>query len=261
MICKHCGGTGKEPDWREQGEQMRQVRKKQKMTLRELARRLKITPAYLSDMENGRRQYLPKWQAWAPFLFLLLSIACLNAQQLKIVVGNETNATSPGLIGLPVHSSDTRSLTILEVAPGMKLLAMNIEVRNTNNFNWTPVGTRPTVQFDPFYDAITARCFIRISLRTTTGAEVLPSVTIPAVFRWDAVPLFLPDRVLEVPGILAGSTVSAQDSFLGGTFINIFGVPNGLYTLGVQIDPKKIYNVQDEVSVEIELRDEQVRLR
>lgn len=62
MKCKHCGGTGVEPDWRVDGEDMRRRRKKYCITLRELARRLGVAPAYISDMENGRRQYLPKWR-------------------------------------------------------------------------------------------------------------------------------------------------------------------------------------------------------
>lgn len=65
IPCTRCGGNGQEPDFRIEGHVMRCLRVSKGLTLRELARRMELSPPYLSDMELGRRQYLPKWQALA----------------------------------------------------------------------------------------------------------------------------------------------------------------------------------------------------
>lgn len=46
---------------REVGDSMREARESESVSLRELARRLKISAAFLSDMERARRSYTEKW--------------------------------------------------------------------------------------------------------------------------------------------------------------------------------------------------------
>jgi hypothetical protein len=53
--CTHCGGTGKCLDDARVGACLRQIREAHKLTLREVARRMKFSAAYVSDMELGRR--------------------------------------------------------------------------------------------------------------------------------------------------------------------------------------------------------------
>jgi transcriptional regulator with XRE-family HTH domain len=55
MKCKRCGGCGTEPDWRELGDAVRTARTQRGMGLRELARAVDCSPAYVSDVEAGRR--------------------------------------------------------------------------------------------------------------------------------------------------------------------------------------------------------------
>jgi len=56
-TCQRCGGTGKEPDHREIGAQMRALREKRGRTLRSIARALDLSAAYVSDLELGRRMW------------------------------------------------------------------------------------------------------------------------------------------------------------------------------------------------------------
>ncbi len=53
--CRHCGGTGKEIDWRAMGRRVRAVRLDRGIGLRELARHVKCSPTYIVDLEAGRR--------------------------------------------------------------------------------------------------------------------------------------------------------------------------------------------------------------
>lgn len=56
-LCKHCGGTGVEPDQSSLSTAMRGKRRALKFTLAEMAAKLKISPQYLHDMERGRRRW------------------------------------------------------------------------------------------------------------------------------------------------------------------------------------------------------------
>lgn len=53
--CPHCDGTGIVLDEKAVGALMREVRKAKKVSLREVARRLKWSAPYVSDLENGHR--------------------------------------------------------------------------------------------------------------------------------------------------------------------------------------------------------------
>lgn len=54
-TCRRCGGSGAEPNWRALGAEIRRRREEMGLTLRELARRAGCSPAYLHDLEHGRR--------------------------------------------------------------------------------------------------------------------------------------------------------------------------------------------------------------
>lgn len=57
-TCHRCGGSGVEPrDPREEGAEMRAAREARRIGLREMARRLNVTAAYVSDLERGRRAW------------------------------------------------------------------------------------------------------------------------------------------------------------------------------------------------------------
>jgi len=56
-LCSRCGGTGLEVDDREIGAEMRQAREHADLSLREMSRRLLLSPAYVSDLELGRRRW------------------------------------------------------------------------------------------------------------------------------------------------------------------------------------------------------------
>ena len=58
-LCPLCGGTGRILNDAFIGKEMRQLRQSKNITGRELARRLKLSAAYISDLEKGRR----KWRA------------------------------------------------------------------------------------------------------------------------------------------------------------------------------------------------------
>jgi len=55
--CKRCGGTGREPDHRAIGNELRKIRQAAGVSATRIAERMKITKAYLSDLELGRRQW------------------------------------------------------------------------------------------------------------------------------------------------------------------------------------------------------------
>ena len=54
-TCPHCGGTGKCLDDARVGEYLRRIRTTRIISGREIARRMKVSAAYLSDLELGRR--------------------------------------------------------------------------------------------------------------------------------------------------------------------------------------------------------------
>lgn len=55
ITCPQCGGTGKVPDRRFVGEELRELRKKAGLTLQFVANSLGISTGYLCDLENGNR--------------------------------------------------------------------------------------------------------------------------------------------------------------------------------------------------------------
>jgi DNA-binding XRE family transcriptional regulator len=55
VSCPRCGGTGKVLDDGAVGAAMRKAREKAGLTGREVARRLGLSAAYVSDLELGRR--------------------------------------------------------------------------------------------------------------------------------------------------------------------------------------------------------------
>ncbi len=57
MNCIRCRGTGKEPDWRGLGMKVRQMRVSKGMGLREMARHVRVSPAFISDLERGNRSW------------------------------------------------------------------------------------------------------------------------------------------------------------------------------------------------------------
>lgn len=57
MRCPKCGGQGTIADPRAAGEAARKARIKADVTLRRLAEEMGFSAAYLSDLENGRRNW------------------------------------------------------------------------------------------------------------------------------------------------------------------------------------------------------------
>lgn len=55
--CRKCGGTGKELDPTGVGLEMRTARIKANVSLRDMAKRMGMSPPYLSDLELGRRDW------------------------------------------------------------------------------------------------------------------------------------------------------------------------------------------------------------
>lgn len=55
--CPKCGGTGEIHDDIVLGMRLRKSRETAGVTLREAAKRMGITPAYLCDLEHGRRSW------------------------------------------------------------------------------------------------------------------------------------------------------------------------------------------------------------
>ncbi len=54
-LCRRCGGSGVEPDWKAVGCKARQARMNKGLSQREAAKKANVSPAYLCDLENGRR--------------------------------------------------------------------------------------------------------------------------------------------------------------------------------------------------------------
>lgn len=55
--CQKCNGTGKEIDQAALGLELRQMREKMKVSLRDAAQAMHISPPYLSDLELGHRHW------------------------------------------------------------------------------------------------------------------------------------------------------------------------------------------------------------
>jgi transcriptional regulator with XRE-family HTH domain len=53
--CRRCGGSGIEVDWQAFGARIRAARNERGMGLREMARKVGCSPAFVSDLERGRR--------------------------------------------------------------------------------------------------------------------------------------------------------------------------------------------------------------
>ena len=69
--CRRCGGTGRERDWRGLGLQARKEREGRCVSLRQMAKRVGVSPAYLSDLECANRSWLgPKARAYLKLLGL-----------------------------------------------------------------------------------------------------------------------------------------------------------------------------------------------
>lgn len=58
--CEWCNGTGERENAAYRGGQMRALRKSAGLSLREVARRLDFSAAYISDLELGRRDWSEK---------------------------------------------------------------------------------------------------------------------------------------------------------------------------------------------------------
>ena len=57
MTCPKCDGTGAVLDPRMVGQQMRELREHNDVSVREVARRLNLSAPYVSDLELGRRSF------------------------------------------------------------------------------------------------------------------------------------------------------------------------------------------------------------
>lgn len=55
--CPHCAGSGRVLDHAAIGASMRRLRESRQISGRQMATRLKISAAYLSDLELGRRNW------------------------------------------------------------------------------------------------------------------------------------------------------------------------------------------------------------
>lgn len=55
--CQACLGTGREQDPKETGAKMRKAREKSGQDVKSVAGRMKISTAYLSDLERGNRRW------------------------------------------------------------------------------------------------------------------------------------------------------------------------------------------------------------
>jgi len=55
--CHRCRGTGLEPDWRGLGRRVRAAREQLGVGLRAAAKRLRVSPSYISDLERGARSW------------------------------------------------------------------------------------------------------------------------------------------------------------------------------------------------------------
>ena len=64
-VCPACRGTGKVLDAKALGEALRKRREEAGLSLRDLARRLSISPTHASDVERGHRApSAPVLEAW-----------------------------------------------------------------------------------------------------------------------------------------------------------------------------------------------------
>ena len=57
QLCTRCHGTGYEVDDKALGQEMRLVRLRKGLSLRDCAQQMGITPSYLCDLELGRRRW------------------------------------------------------------------------------------------------------------------------------------------------------------------------------------------------------------
>lgn len=55
--CQHCAGTGKEPDHRQLGEDLRRFREWHEASLTAVAEELGLSKSYVCDLELGRRNW------------------------------------------------------------------------------------------------------------------------------------------------------------------------------------------------------------
>lgn len=58
--CRWCGGSGQEIDDRALGADMRKLRQSKGFTGRQMAKLLRKSAVYLSDLELGRRRWTPE---------------------------------------------------------------------------------------------------------------------------------------------------------------------------------------------------------
>lgn len=54
-VCPKCGGTGKIQDDKILGNSLKKQRESKNLSLREVARRMKVSQSYICDLEHGRR--------------------------------------------------------------------------------------------------------------------------------------------------------------------------------------------------------------
>lgn len=57
IACPHCRGTGKVPDAAKQGRQLKEQREAKTISQRRVARSMNISPAFLCDLEAGKRNW------------------------------------------------------------------------------------------------------------------------------------------------------------------------------------------------------------
>lgn len=57
IPCRRCDGSGYEPNHLETGQEMRIMREREGVSLLTLAKACRVSAAYLSDLERGRRNW------------------------------------------------------------------------------------------------------------------------------------------------------------------------------------------------------------
>lgn len=57
VKCPNCGGSGRVPDSKKQGEELIAHRKSKNLSARKVALAMKISPPYLCDLEKGHREW------------------------------------------------------------------------------------------------------------------------------------------------------------------------------------------------------------
>lgn len=60
MTCPRCAGTGEVPNDRAMGAAMRTKRERARVGLREMARRVRLSPSYLCHLEHGENRWSPE---------------------------------------------------------------------------------------------------------------------------------------------------------------------------------------------------------